>query len=150
MNSCRSSGAPSKSSSAAIISACQLIRVISIVDAGRSRSSYLVAAAWPPESAGRVGEGARCPRRMSAFDGPAREAGHDLPVGEDVGNQGRDRDEQDVHEQQVVEAQVLALEGEQGELDRRVLVSRQEVERAGEVVEDEDGLNHYDRHDDGS
>src|SRR5215475_10964453 len=85
----------------------------------------------------------------SALDGPARDAGDDLPVGEDVGDQGRDRDEQDVHEQQVVEAQVLALEGEQGELDRCVLVAWQEVERAGKVVEDEYGLDYDDRHHNG-
>ncbi len=48
----------------------------------------------------------------------------------------RDRDQQDVHEQQVVGRVELALEVEQRQLQGDVLVARQIVERIGEIVED--------------
>src|SRR6476659_6874051 len=111
MNSCRSSGAPSKSSSAAIISACQLIEVSPF----RCRSFSALELGWSGLITRVDG-----PRRraatvsgytVSAFDGSAREAGDELPVRQDVSDQGRDRDKQDVHKQQVIEAQILALKG---------------------------------------
>jgi hypothetical protein len=76
----------------------------------------------PAFSDGRVDAG-------SAFDGTGGHAGHDLPVEGDEEDERRQRDQQDVREEQVVLGGVLALEVEERQLNGRVLVPRQEVQR---------------------
>ena len=75
------------------------------------------------------------------------QAVHDPSVEEHEHDQRRDRDQQDVGEQQVVRGGELALEVEQRQLHGRVLVAGEEVERVDEVVEDRHRLHddHGDR-----
>ena len=82
----------------------------------RSRSSR--------HRAARVGPHRACGQpalNRSAFHRPRGQSGHDLPVEEDVHQQRRNRDQQDVGEQQVPRRLELALEVVQGELHRGVL-----------------------------
>src|SRR3954454_20208803 len=72
----------------------------------------------------------------SALDRAGGQPRDDLPVEEHVDQQRGNRDQQDVHEEQVVAGVELALEVEQGQLQGGVLVAGQEVQRIGEVVED--------------
>ena len=60
---------------------------------------------------------------------------------------GGNGDKQDVREQQVVLGGELTLEVEQGQLNRRVLCARQEVQRVREVVVDEHRLQDDHGHD---
>ncbi|AGZ42138.1 DeoR family transcriptional regulator [Actinoplanes friuliensis DSM 7358] len=84
----------------------------------------------------------------SALDGPRGHAGDDLAVEDEEHQQRRDRDQQDVGEEQVELGVVLAGEVVEGQLHGRVLVARQEVERVDEVVPDRHRLHDHRRHHD--
>ena len=68
---------------------------------------------------------------MSALHRAFRHPRDDLPLEEHGQEQRRHRDQQDVHEQQVVGGVLLALEVEQGRLDRGVVVPEQEYRALG-------------------
>src|SRR5215213_11328403 len=100
---------------------------------------------WPA-----AGRRARLPHSMwLALDRAGGQTFDDPAVEEQVEQQRRDGDEQDVGEQQVVLGVELALEVEHRQLHGGVLVPGQEVEGVGEVVEDghrlHDDHGHHDR-----
>ena len=62
-------------------------------------------------------------------------SGDDLTVEEEEDQQGWDRDQKNIHEEQIVGSAELALEIVERELHSHVLVSGQVVEGIGEIVE---------------